>query len=185
MREVAQRAAAEYDDVPLVDVAEQCAITWENYSGYMMDKIHPTTAGMKLISDCIEAELVAYYTENRPHTHTYTSIITAPTCTKYGYTTYTCACGDGYVDDYVDATGHAYESGICTGCGAMLGDLNCDGLVNSDDLTLLARHVARIESVTGTALANADVNGDGVVTSDDLTKLARYVARIITDWDQA
>ena len=27
----------------------------------MIDKIHPTTAGMQLISDCIEAELTAYY----------------------------------------------------------------------------------------------------------------------------
>jgi hypothetical protein len=37
----------------------------------MMDKIHPTTAGMKLICDCIEAELQSYYTNNPPHVHTY------------------------------------------------------------------------------------------------------------------
>ena len=61
------RAAAEYYDIPVVDLAEKCAITWDNYSGYMMDKIHPTTAGMELISDCIEAELVAHYTANPPH----------------------------------------------------------------------------------------------------------------------
>ena len=51
--------------------------------------------------------------------HTYTATVTAPTCTGQGYTTYTCACGDSYVADYVDATGeHAYENGTCTGCGA-------------------------------------------------------------------
>ena len=112
------RAAAEYYDIPVVDLAEKCAITWDNYSGYMMDKIHPTTAGMELISDCIEAELVAYYTENPPHTHTYTPTITAPTCTQQGYTIYTCVCGDSYVSDYVDATGvHIYENGVCA-CGA-------------------------------------------------------------------
>ena len=55
------RAAAQYYGIPLVDLAENCAITWDNYSGYMIDKIHPTTAGMQLISDCIEAELVSYY----------------------------------------------------------------------------------------------------------------------------
>lgn len=65
------RAAAEYYDIPVVDLAANCAITWENYSGYMMDKIHPTTAGMKLICDCIEAELQSYYTNNPPHVHTY------------------------------------------------------------------------------------------------------------------
>ena len=52
------------------------------------------------------------------HTHTYTPTVTAPSCTEQGYTTYTCECGDSYVDDYVDATGHTYENGICTGCGA-------------------------------------------------------------------
>ena len=67
---------------------------------------------------------------------------------------------------------------------SFLGDLDLDGDVDSDDLTLLARHVARIAEVTGTALANADVTGDGLVNSDDLTKHARYVARIISSWDQ-
>ena len=38
--------------------------------------------------------------------HNYNSVVTAPTCTERGYTTYTCECGDSYVDDYVDALGH-------------------------------------------------------------------------------
>ena len=41
--------------------------------------------------------------------HTYTAVVTAPTCTEQGYTTYTCDCGDSYVADYVDATGHAWS----------------------------------------------------------------------------
>ncbi len=62
-----------------------------------------------------------------------------------------------------------------------LGDVNGDGQVTSADLTLLARHVARIETITEPALLkNADVTKDGDVTSADLTKLARYVARIDT-----
>ena len=40
------------------------------------------------------------------HTHTYTEVVTAPTCTDKGYTTHTCPCGDSYVDTYVDALGH-------------------------------------------------------------------------------
>ena len=40
------------------------------------------------------------------HEHTYTAVVTAPTCTDKGYTTHTCACGDSYVDTYVDALGH-------------------------------------------------------------------------------
>ena len=41
-----------------------------------------------------------------PHEHTYTAVVTAPTCTDKGYTTHTCACGDSYVDTYMDALGH-------------------------------------------------------------------------------
>ena len=40
------------------------------------------------------------------HSHSYTAAVTAPTCTEKGYTTYTCSCGDSYVDNYVDALGH-------------------------------------------------------------------------------
>ena len=42
------------------------------------------------------------------HTHSYTAEVTAPTCTKSGYTTYTCSCGDSYVTDEVNPTGHNY-----------------------------------------------------------------------------
>ena len=48
------------------------------------------------------------------HTHSYKDIVTAPTCTAKGYTTHTCACGDSYVDTYVDALGHAWDSGTVT-----------------------------------------------------------------------
>ncbi len=46
--------------------------------------------------------------------HDYKTAVTAPTCTEDGFTTYTCACGDSYADDYVDATGHSYTSEITT-----------------------------------------------------------------------
>jgi len=37
------------------------------------------------------------------HSHDYKEVVTAPTCTEKGYTTYTCECGDSYVDDYTDS----------------------------------------------------------------------------------
>lgn len=40
------------------------------------------------------------------HEHDYEAVVTSPTCTEQGYTTYTCSCGESYVDDYVDALGH-------------------------------------------------------------------------------
>ncbi len=48
------------------------------------------------------------------HTHYYTATVTAPTCTAKGYTTHTCACGNSYVDTYVDALGHAWDNGKVT-----------------------------------------------------------------------
>ena len=39
-------------------------------------------------------------------THNYESVVTEPTCTKQGFTTYTCDCGYSYVGDYVSSTGH-------------------------------------------------------------------------------
>ena len=38
--------------------------------------------------------------------HNYNSVVTLPTCTEQGYTTYNCECGYSYVGDYVNATGH-------------------------------------------------------------------------------
>jgi hypothetical protein len=41
--------------------------------------------------------------------HSYTSKVTAPTCTEQGYTTYTCEnCDESYVDDYVATIEHQY-----------------------------------------------------------------------------
>ena len=48
------------------------------------------------------------------HEHSYTAVVTAPTCTAKGYTTHTCACGDSYVDTYTDALGHAWDNGKVT-----------------------------------------------------------------------
>lgn len=40
------------------------------------------------------------------HKHQYSCVVTAPTCTAEGHTTYTCVCGHSYIDGKVDATGH-------------------------------------------------------------------------------
>ena len=70
---------------------------------------------------------ITYYTtsfvEEGGHSHSYDEgVVTDPTCTEKGYTTYTCACGDTYTGNYVDATGHSYEEEItqdatCTEAG--------------------------------------------------------------------
>ncbi|MGN0636530.1 MAG: hypothetical protein ACI4I5_09960, partial [Acutalibacteraceae bacterium] len=59
-------------------------------------------------------------------------VVTAPTCTEKGYTTYTCsACGDSYTDDETEMIPHDYKAVVkaptctekgyttytCSGCG--------------------------------------------------------------------
>ena len=87
-------------------------------------------------------EFVATVTK---HVHAYEAVVTNPTCTEKGYTTYTCACGATYTGNEVAAlghtagaeatcttaqtctacgtelaaaTGHAYADGVCGNCGA-------------------------------------------------------------------
>ena len=52
-------------------------------------------------------EVTIHYLKEPVHTHSYTTKVTAPTCTAQGYTTYTCSCGDSYKDTYTAATGHS------------------------------------------------------------------------------
>ena len=81
--------------------------------------------------------------------HALTAAVTAPTCTELGYTTHTCRdCGYAYMDSYVAATGHKWDSGkvtaaptvaktgllvrTCTACDATQEELipmlsSCDG----------------------------------------------------------
>ncbi len=51
---------------------------------------------------------------NEKHTHAYKEFITPPTCTERGYSTFSCSCGDAYIDKYVDKINHDYKEEIIT-----------------------------------------------------------------------
>ncbi len=95
------------------------------------------------------------------HTHTYTPTVTAPTCTGQGYTTYTCDCGDNYTDEYVEATGHTYENGICVACGEAQ---PMESVTSTDALALairqaMVRRQSQVElRLNGTALTSSEVS---------------------------
>ena len=104
------------------------------------------------------------------HTHNYTQEITAPTCTKDGYTTYTCACGDSYVSDYV-AGGHTLSSWKsdaahhwleCTVCEAKLDAGNHDGII----CTVCGYETPSEPVHEGKP---GDVNHDGKINAKDAT----------------
>ncbi|MBP3591750.1 MAG: endonuclease [Clostridia bacterium] len=55
-----------------------------------------------------------------PCTHNYSSVVTAPTCTAEGFTTYTCSlCAHSYRGDRVAAKGHDYVNNTCSVCGTV------------------------------------------------------------------
>ena len=117
--------------------------------------------------------------------HEYLSKVTAPTCTKGGYTTYTCDCGSTYTSDKTPAAGHNFENDICTVCGqsanvAMYGDVNGDETVDVTDVVLLAQYIAEYDVTIDESAAN--VNGTETVDVADLVLLKQYVAEIITSF---
>ena len=53
--------------------------------------------------------------------HQYEAVVTPPTCTAEGYTTYTCPlCKTTFVDDVTPMIAHDYQDGVCTVCGQIL-----------------------------------------------------------------
>ena len=117
------------------------------------------------------------------HDHSYSAVVTAPTCTEKGYTTYTCTCGDSYVADYVDETGHnhvgVYTDPTNTENGYWTYTCHCgDSYVVVDEGTML--HYA-VNEQTGEsygdlqAALNAAAKGETVKLLKDATAEDIYV----------
>ena len=106
------------------------------------------------------------------HTHRYEAVVTAPTCTADGYTTYTCAvCGDSYRGMPVAALGHAYQDGICTRCGEK--DPNYRPIEPKPVEFLDIPANAWYKSAVNYAVANGLMNGVGAGTFDPNGSMTR------------
>ena len=58
----------------------------------------------------------------------------------------------------------------------LLGDVNQDGKIGTDDSAYLLRSAAELESLDEAAKASADVNGDGVSDTNDAALIMQYAA---------
>ena len=117
------------------------------------------------------------------------AVVTPPTCTEKGFTTYKCHCGDTYVDNYVDPTGHAWtdwqdtapgkEERSCTACGKTESrdkvpnfDVDGNGVVDQADVELLMNVlVGNTETET-----LYDFDFDGILTIYDCVLLMQQLS---------
>lgn len=88
-----------------------------------------------------------------PHTHSYDVERVDATCTQDGYCRYTCACGDGYLEQTQEAKGHSWgewtvsveptisQAGeklrICDACGAQEQEI-LDALTSENGFVILS-----------------------------------------------
>ena len=85
---------------------------WTDWSAWS-DTAVSTTATRK-----VETQTLYRYATGELGEHAYNAVVTKPTCSAGGYTTYTCtACGDSYTSDQTSAVDHSYVNGKCTWCG--------------------------------------------------------------------
>ena len=54
------------------------------------------------IGDIVSNQIPVTIVKEQEHTHNYYAVVTDATANTQGYTTYTCDCGDSYIDDYTD-----------------------------------------------------------------------------------
>ena len=71
-----------------------------------------------VVASAAEIRLTGVIFDDGTHEHSHTAVVTAPTCTEGGYTTYTCGCGDTYVADETPALGHDWHATECGRCDA-------------------------------------------------------------------
>ena len=85
---------------PVLEEKGFALLGWDTNGDGAADTVPATSA----------TDIHAYAVVEQLHQHNHTASVTAPTCLAQGYTTYSCACGDSYVDDWVKALGHSYGS---------------------------------------------------------------------------
>ena len=113
-----------------------------------------------------------------------TSKVTKPTCTKGGYTTYTCTlCGYSFTGDKTAAKGHTYKTQVtaptCTEKGFTTHTCSCgESYVDSYVEALSHSYKNGICSVCGekNPVFFGDLDEDGVITTTDTVLLRRYIA---------
>ncbi len=116
--------------------------------------------------------------------HSYNAVVTPPTATEGGYTTYTCTrCSHSYVDDRTDALGETYTVSFAVPSGVTaIGDQDCNktgitlpsaGVPTGDYTYTFAGWAAQSVETTQTA-PTLYAEGESFVADADTTLYAVY-----------
>lgn len=106
-------------------------------------------------------QLSSLGTASGSHVHNWNTVVTPPTCTSEGFTTYTCTepgCTEVRVWNYVGPTHDFDDQGECTVCHKMLDNRCGEGLTWS--------YNSATETLTVTGSGASDSDGDGVSAED-------------------
>ncbi len=128
------RFMPENDCVIIAKWTSYCNIHGHTDSEWIVDKDSTCSAEGSKHIECTVCEEVIKTDAIEKLPHNYSSVVTAPTCTTEGYTTYTCACGDSYVDNITGLADHTDGDGdeFCDYCDEFLGtkeeENNCSHL---------------------------------------------------------
>ena len=78
----------------------------------------------------------------------------------------------GWNKDFSNITGDT----VITAIYALRGDANIDNVIDSADATVILRHVAKLDILSGGKELAADMNADKIIDSSDATLVLRFVA---------
>ena len=129
--------------------------------------------------------------------HSFGSVVTAPTCTAQGYTTHTCSvCGNSYKDSTTNATGHHYTGapvwGAWTDENTVVATFKCDDCDETITPEVTVTPDVHAETCTegGYTVYTATVTNNGTTYSNPTTKRVEnnpatghtYTASAESDW---
>ena len=151
------------------------AIDKSNHTNVITDAaVEPSCdqTGLTEGSHCsVCGEVIVAQTEVPSTGHNHEAVVTDPTCTEDGYTTYTCHCGDNYIGDEVAALGHSYDDGVvtvdptCTGKGVKTYTCALCGDTYTEEVAALG-HVDK--TGTPSVEVGGDETGDSICDRCDL-----------------
>ncbi len=131
-----------------------------------------------------------HYNSTETHQPDYTLVVTAPTCTEQGYTTYNCYCGGYCVDNYVYKLGHTDNDNneYCEICNEYIyiatgtcGDNLTWGFNESTDTLIISGTGRMYDYYNNAPWKSYQYKIKKVIINDGVTKIGDYAFNYCTD----